>query len=512
VEKKHDLVAVLDFGSQYNLLIARRVRQLGVYAELFPFDVDLGTLRRRGASAIVLSGGPASALDGQFLPRGEILEGGLPILGICYGMQVVSHMLGGRVVRHRAGEYGRQRLNVSAESRLLAGLVDPIEVWMSHEDLVDEPPAGFRTVAWTDTCPHAAAEWPERRIHLVQFHPEVSHTPQGQRVLSNFLFEVAGLARGWDMGDFVDRTVQSVAERVGDGRAVCGVSGGVDSTVAAALCHRALGDRLHSIFVDTGLLRKDESGWVVGRLEAMGLRPHRVDAADRFLETLAGVTDPEEKRRRIGHLFIEVFEEAAHAVGQVDFLVQGTLYPDVIESQGGGGPAARIKSHHNVGGLPERMRLTLVEPLRELFKDEVREVGARLGIPQEMLHRHPFPGPGLAVRILGEITAERLALLREADAIFLEELRRSGTYDQVWQAFAVLLPVRSVGVMGDERTYGLAAVLRAVTSIDGMTADWARLPAEVLERAANRIVNEVRGINRVVYDVTSKPPSTIEWE
>ena len=506
------MVGILDFGSQYNLLIARRVRQLGVYAELFPFDVEPETLRARGVQALILSGGPCSALDGRCLPRRELLNAGFPLLGICYGMQVVSHMLGGRVVRGETGEYGRQRLLPGARRSLLAGLDEPVEVWMSHGDLVEAPPHGFETLARTQSCPHAAVEDPARGIYLVQFHPEVSHTPQGMRILSNFLFEIAHLPRTWDMGDFVDRTVASIREQVGEGSVVCGTSGGVDSTVCAILCQRAIGDRLHAIFVDAGLLREGEAEWVADRLRGLGLNLRCVDASRRFLMELAGITDPEEKRRKIGHIFIEVFEEAAHDLGRVDFLVQGTLYPDVIESRGASGPAARIKSHHNVGGLPERMRLRLVEPLRELFKDEVREVGGRLAIPREMLRRHPFPGPGLAVRILGEVTEERLALLRAADAIFLDELERSGTYDLVWQALSVLLPVHSVGVMGDERTYGVAVVLRAVTSIDGMTADWARLPAELLERVANRIVNEVGGINRVVYDITSKPPATIEWE
>lgn len=506
------LVGILDFGSQYNLLIARRVRQLGVYAELFPFDVPLDTLRARGVEALILSGGPSSALDGKFLPRREILDAGLPILGICYGMQVVSHLLGGRVVRGSAGEYGRQRMTRQLASPLLDSLEDPIDVWMSHGDLVEEPPAGFETIASTPTCPHAAAEDRRRRIHLLQFHPEVSHTPQGNRIIENFLFGVAGLKRGWDMGDFVERSVESVRHAVGDGAAVCGVSGGVDSTVAAILCHRALGDRLHAIFVDTGLLREGEAAWVRSKLEAMGLNLTVADASRRFLDELAGVVDPEEKRLKIGRLFIEVFDEAAHRLGAIDFLVQGTLYPDVIESRGGSGPAARIKSHHNVGGLPERMRLKLVEPLRELFKDEVREVGRRIGAPEEMLMRHPFPGPGLAVRILGEITEARLEILRRADRIFIDELRAGGEYDRVWQAFAVLLPVHSVGVMGDERTYAMTIVLRSVDSIDGMTADWSRLPADLLERTANRIVNEVPGVNRVAYDITSKPPATIEWE
>lgn len=506
------MVGILDFGSQYNLLIARRVRQLGVYAELLPFDIDLETLRSKNVEALILSGGPSSALDGDYLPRKELIESGLPILGICYGMQVISHLLGGRVVRGHAGEYGRQHLRPLGSSKLLKGLNESTEVWMSHGDLVDQPPDGFETVGETETCPHAVVEMPARKTYCVQFHPEVSHTPRGQQILSNFLFEIAGLAKGWDIGDFAERSIDAVRAQVGDGSAVCGVSGGVDSTVAATICHRALGPRLHSIFVDTGLLRKDEGDWVIEKLEGLGLSPRRINAGDRFLSELAGVSDPEEKRKIIGRVFIEVFEAAAREIGSIDFLVQGTLYPDVIESRGGGGPSARIKSHHNVGGLPDVMHLDLVEPLRELFKDEVREVGERLGVPGEMLGRHPFPGPGLAVRILGEITEERVNWVRASDAIFIEELRNSGMYDRVWQALTVLLPVRSVGVMGDERTYGVTVALRAVTSQDAMTADWARLPDDVLERSANRIVNEVPGVNRVVYDVTSKPPSTIEWE
>jgi GMP synthase (glutamine-hydrolysing) len=383
---------------------------------------------------------------------------------------------------------------------------------MSHGDLVERPPEGFTTTGETESCPHATVEDERRRVYLVQFHPEVSHTPQGLTILGNFLFEIAGVKKDWDIGDFVAHSCDAIREQVGDGSAVCGVSGGVDSTVAATLCHRALGRRLHTIFVDTGLLREGEADWVADRLDRLELEPKCVDASQRFLNELAGVTDPEEKRMRIGRIFIEVFEEAAREVGHVDFLVQGTLYPDVIESRGGSGPAARIKSHHNVGGLPERMQLKLVEPLRELFKDEVREVGERIEIPAEMLMRHPFPGPGLAVRIGGEITEQRLSYVRMSDRIFIEELRRSGNYDSVWQALTALLPVHSVGVMGDERTYGMTIALRAVTSVDGMTADWARVPYDVLERTANRIVNEIPGVNRVVYDVTSKPPATIEWE
>ncbi len=506
------MVGILDFGSQYNLLIARRVRQLGIYAELFPYDVDLETLRRRKVEALILSGGPASVGEGRYLPDRRLIASGLPILGICYGMQVVSHLLGGRVVKESSGEYGRQQLNVLDASGLLSGLTDPVEVWMSHGDLVDQAPDRFLTIGSTETCPHAVVEDKERRIHLVQFHPEVSHTPQGSTILANFLFGVAGLKKSWDIGDFAARSIEQIRESVGSGSAVCGVSGGIDSTVAATLCHQAIGSRLHSIFVDNGLLRKGEVSWVAERLGEMGLNLRCVDASRRFLTELVGVTDPEEKRKRIGRVFIEVFEEAAREVGAVDFLVQGTLYPDVIESRAGSGPSALIKSHHNVGGLPERMRLRLVEPLRELFKDEVRDVGEKLGVSSDLLGRHPFPGPGLAVRILGEVTEERLADLRDADSIFTDELRNSKSYDRVWQAFAVLLPVHSVGVMGDERTYGRTVVLRAVTSVDGMTADWARLPEEVLERTANRIVNEVRGVNRVAYDVTSKPPATIEWE
>jgi GMP synthase (glutamine-hydrolysing) len=427
-------------------------------------------------------------------------------------MQVASHLLGGRVVRGESGEYGKQHLRPLRPSRLLEGIPDLAQVWMSHADLVDTPPDGFITVGETESCPHAVVEDVPRRIYLVQFHPEVSHTPQGLEILANFLFKIVGASKEWDMGDFIARSCDAIRKQVGDGSAVCGVSGGVDSTVAATLCRRALGSQLHTIFVDTGLLRDGESEWVADRLDRLGLEPRCIDASQRFLSELAGVTDPEEKRRRIGRVFIEVFEEAARELGGVGFLVQGTLYPDVIESRGGSGPAARIKSHHNVGGLPERMHLELVEPLRELFKDEVRQVGERLGIPVELLHRHPFPGPGLAVRILGEITEQRISYVRASDRIFIEELKGSGHYDRVWQALTVLLPVHSVGVMGDERTYGMTIVLRAVTSVDGMTADWARLPQEVLEKAANRIVNEIPGVNRVVYDVTSKPPATIEWE
>jgi GMP synthase (glutamine-hydrolysing) len=507
------MIAVLDFGSQYNLLIARRVRELGHYSEVVPFDISPGELRERGARALILSGGPATVLDETVLPRPEVLSMGLPVLGICYGMQLLSHLLGGTVERGAAGEYGKQLLAHAGPSILLAGTADPTQVWMSHGDLVIATPPGSRTVARTPTCPHAAAEDAGRRLFMVQFHPEVSHTPEGSTILRNFLERGAGLTPDWSLRDFVAGAVERVRAQVGQGRALCGVSGGVDSSVAAVLCHRALGDRLVPVLVDHGLLRADEAAEVAGILrDQLGLPLRVVDASARFLEALRGVTDPEQKRKIIGGLFIEIFEEEARRLGSFDFLVQGTLYPDVIESRGTRGPGAVIKSHHNVGGLPERMRISLVEPLRELFKDEVREVGRVLGIPAEVLGRHPFPGPGLAVRILGEVTPESLRVVRESDRIFISELRRSGEYDRVWQAFTVLLPVRSVGVMGDERTYDQAVIVRAVTSLDGMTADWARLPAEVLERTAGRIVNEVRGVNRVAYDITSKPPGTIEWE
>ncbi len=507
-------VLILDFGSQYNQLIARRTRELGVYCEVHPFDVGIEAVREFDPGAIILSGGPRSVLENDpMLPSPELYELGVPILGICYGMQVTTHVLGGRVEASRSSEYGKSVLEFDATCPLFEHVHAPFQAWMSHGDSVGTLPEGFHAVAHTDDCPVAAAMHPDRRAFLLQFHPEVAHTPQGAKVIENFLFRVARLTADWSMVAFVDASLESIREHVGSGRAVCGLSGGVDSSVAATLVHRAIGDQLTCVFVDHGLLRKDEGDQVMELLAGeQHLTIRRVNAGERFLGALAGVADPEQKRKIIGREFIEVFDEAAREIGDVQFLVQGTLYPDVIESVSTRGPSHTIKTHHNVGGLPENMSLRLVEPLRELFKDEVREVGRVLGLNERILGRHPFPGPGLAVRILGKVTPERIATLQEADAIFIEELHRRALYDDIWQALAVLLTIKSVGVMGDARTYDGVVALRAVTSTDGMTADWADIPREALSRIANRIVNEVDGVNRVVYDVTSKPPGTIEWE
>jgi GMP synthase (glutamine-hydrolysing) len=506
-------VLVLDFGSQYNQLIARRVRELRVYSEIVGHDITPAAVRARGAKALILSGGPASVrAPGAPLPDPGLLELGIPLLGICYGMQAIALLLGGRLAGGTRREYGDARLRTAAASPLFRGLPASSRAWMSHGDHVARLPRGFVTIGRTDSIRHAAIADERRRIYGVQFHPEVSHTDAGARILANFLGRVAGCRRDWTMRSFIDDRVADIRRRVGREKVLCAVSGGVDSSVMATLLRRAVGKRLVPVFIDNGLLRRDEAR-EVKQLLGRRLGLHVVDAGDRFLGRLRGVADPEEKRRRIGRTFIKVFEDEARRHGPVRFLAQGTLYPDLIESRSAfGGPSATIKTHHNVGGLPRRMKLELIEPLRELFKDEVRALGRELGLPAPILDRHPFPGPGLGVRILGAVTPARVRLLQEADHIFITELRRAGLYAGVWQALAVLLPVRTVGVMGDERTYENVVALRAVTSTDAMTADWARLPDEFLARVSNRIIREVKGINRVAYDISSKPPATIEWE
>ncbi|HUF88816.1 MAG TPA: glutamine-hydrolyzing GMP synthase [Gemmatimonadota bacterium] len=509
-------ILVLDFGSQFTQLIARRIREMRVYCEIHPFDLDPELIREWRPAGIVLSGGPMSVHEeGAPHPPDALYEVDEPILGICYGMQLLAEREGAEVLQGHSREYGRAGLVIEAPHGPLAGFPpgEEISVWMSHGDSILSIPHGYERYAVSTDGTIAAFGNAETRRFGVQFHPEVAHTERGEEMLANFVFDVCGCAPTWTMASFIERAVRTVRERVGDGHAVCGLSGGVDSAVAAALVHRAIGDRLTCIFVDTGVLRKGERVQVEHTFrEHLHFPLEVVDAGPSFLADLAGVVDPEEKRRRIGHRFIEVFEAAAGRLGAVDFLVQGTLYPDVIESLSVRGPSATIKTHHNVGGLPEEMRLEVVEPLRELFKDEVRQVGRELGLPEEILDRHPFPGPGLAIRVLGEVTRERLELLREVDAIYLQEIRAADLYDQIWQAFAVLLPVRAVGVMGDARTYENVVALRAVTSRDGMTADWFPFPYEFLGRVSNRIINQVRGVNRVTYDVSSKPPATIEWE
>ena len=511
-------VLIVDLGAQYTQLIARRVREAHVYCEIHPPTRDLAWIRAFAPTGIILSGGPSSVYDAD-APSADpgLLDLGVPILGICYGMQLLAQLSGGEVRKAGEREYGRAEIEVLGSDGLFDGF--PVgsrtPVWMSHGDRVDVAPAGWEVLARSTNTPVAAFRHTTKPLYGVQFHPEVAHTPRGAEILENFLFRICRARPDWTPGHFIERTVREVAQRVAGGRAICGLSGGVDSAVAAALVQQAIGRRLTCIFVDHGLLRGGEREQVERTFRDQRDTDLRVvDAAPRFLAALAGVEDPEEKRRRIGHTFIDVFEDAAREVGpDVGFLVQGTLYPDVIESVSPrGGPSATIKTHHNVGGLRPNLPFALIEPLRELFKDEVRQVGRELGLPEEIVRRHPFPGPGLAVRILGPVDAGRVATLQLADGIFLEEIRAAGLYDDIWQAFAVLLPVRSVGVMGDFRTYADVVALRAVTSRDGMTADWFPFPAEVLGRIATRIINEVRGVNRVVYDVSSKPPATIEWE
>jgi GMP synthase (glutamine-hydrolysing) len=511
-------ILILDFGSQYTQLIARRLRELGVYCEIHPCTAGAEAIRKFAPRGVVLSGSPSS-VTAPGSPRADrvVWELGVPVLGICYGLQLMAHELGGRVGGASHREYGAAVIEVKGRSPLFEGLPATLDVWMSHGDRVEALPPGFEVVATTASAPFAAAQDLRRRFFAIQFHPEVSHTPRGKDLLWNFAHGVCGCSGSWSMRAYVEVAVEQIRAQVKDGHVICALSGGVDSAVAALLVHRAIGDRLRCIFVDNGVLRAGERQQVeevFGRMFHLPLVT--VDAAQRFLARLAGVTDPERKRKIIGREFIAVFEEeverlAAHGE-RAAFLVQGTLYPDVIESVSFRGPSATIKSHHNVGGLPEVMKLGLVEPLRELFKDEVRRLGLELGLPEAAVRRQPFPGPGLAIRVLGEVTEERLSVLRKADTVVQEEIRAAGLYDKVWQAFAVLLPVRSVGVMGDERTYEATAAIRAVESTDGMTGDWARLPYDVLGRMSSRIINEVRGINRVVYDISSKPPATIEWE
>ena len=505
-----ETILILDFGGQYTQLIGRRIRESHVYTEIVPFNIPLERLKAQPPKGIILGGGPASVYEtGAPVCDPGVFQLGIPVLGICYGMQLIGKELGGRVEPATHREYGPRELEAFKPSCLLDGI---LRVWMSHGDRILDPPPGFEVTARTETT-IAAMENPARRLFGVQFHPEVTHTENGDELLRRFVFDVCRCRGDWTIGSFIENSISRIRDEIGVGRALCAISGGVDSTVAATLVSRAIGDRLVGVFVNTGLLRKNEFENVLAMLqEHLRLNVRGVDASGRFLNMLAGVTDPEKKRKLIGKEFIRVFEETARQIGSIDFLVQGTLYPDVIESVSVKGPSQTIKSHHNVGGLPERMHLKLVEPLRELFKDEVRRAGLELGLPEEMVWRQPFPGPGLAVRIMGEITTEGVRMLQEADDILISEIKKAGLYRRIWQSFGVLLPVKSVGVMGDTRTYEYTLAIRAVDSTDGMTADWVRLPYDLMGLISNRIVNEVKGINRVVYDITSKPPATIEWE
>lgn len=514
IAKKMEKIVIIDFGSQYTQVIARKVRELGVYAEIFPFTISKEDLKALGAKGIILSGGPSSVYsEGAPIPSWDIYDFGVPVLGICFGLQLIAYKNGGEVDKAAHREYGRAELIINKDEDLLKGINQNSVVWMSHGDLLTKLPEGFEVIAHSNNSPICAIRNKEKKAYGVQFHPEVHHSAQGKDILNNFVRNICACTETWDAHSFVDTAIAKIREQVGDNEVICALSGGVDSTVLAVLLHKAIGDKLHCIHIDTGLMRLNESKKLMDLFaQHFQMSIELIDGSDTFLSRLEGVSDPEQKRKIIGKSFIDLFEVAAKRFNNAKWLAQGTLYPDVIESVSVKGPSVVIKSHHNVGGLPEKMGLKLLEPFRELFKDEVRAVGRELGVPDWFVDRHPFPGPGLGIRILGDITRDKIDTLQKADAIYIEEIRKAGLYNDIWQAFAVLLPVKTVGVMGDERTYENTCAIRAVTSVDGMTAEWFQMPYDVLATISNRIVNEVRGINRVVYDITGKPPGTIEWE